>query len=59
MRFIRCFGSHALTWHRKIVDCTDGKHCQRLVTEAELETLLRQGWHVVVCLPSGKIVVSN
>jgi integrase len=40
-------------------DCPDGEHCQRLVTEQELETLLMQGWHVVFCLPSGKIVVSN
>lgn len=40
-------------------NCSDGEHCQRLVTEQELETLLPQGWHVVTCLPSGKIVVSN
>jgi integrase len=47
------------SWKKKIIDCNDGKHCQRLVTEQELETLLMQGWHVVVCLPSGKVVVSN
>ena len=39
--------------------CADGQNCQRLVSEVELETLLTQGWHVVLCLPSGKIVVSN
>jgi integrase len=39
--------------------CTDGKHCQRIVTEPEAETLLNQGWHIITCLPSGKIVVSN
>jgi glycyl-tRNA synthetase beta subunit len=39
--------------------CADSEHCQRLVTEQELETLLTQGWNVVLCLPSGKIVVSN
>ena len=39
--------------------CADGHNCQRLVNEAELETLLIQGWHVVMCLPSGKIVVGN
>jgi integrase len=40
-------------------NCTDGKHCQRLVTEQELEGLLTQGWRIVMCLPSGRIVVSN
>ena len=39
--------------------CADCQHCQRLVSEEQLETLLTQGWHVVMCLPSGKIVVSN
>ena len=39
-------------------DCADGL-CQRLVNEEQLETLLTQGWHVVMCLPSGKIVVGN
>lgn len=39
--------------------CTDGEHCQRVVSEQELETLLAQGWHVVMCLPSGRVVVSN
>ena len=38
--------------------CADGL-CQRLVSEEQLETLLTQGWHVVLCLPSGKIVVGN
>ena len=44
---------------KKETVCADGKNCQRLVTEKQLETMLTQGWHVVVCLPSGKIVVSN
>lgn len=44
---------------QKANGCTDGKNCQRVASEAELETLLTQGWHVVLCLPSGKIVVSN
>ena len=39
--------------------CADGLNCQRLVSEEQLETLLIQGWHVVMCLPSGKIVVTN
>jgi hypothetical protein len=40
-------------------DCPDGKHCQRIVSEAELEDELAQGWRVAAVLPSGKIVVSN
>ncbi len=39
--------------------CKDGEHCQRLVTEQDLEVMLAQGWRVVTCLPSGKIVVGN
>jgi integrase len=39
--------------------CSDGEHCQRLVSEAELPGLLSQGWHAQLVLPSGKIVVSN
>jgi integrase len=39
--------------------CTDGKNCQRLVTELELPDMLADGWKVVATLPSGKIVVSN
>ena len=35
------------------------RQCQPLVTEVELPKLLAQGWRVVVCLPSGKIVVGN
>jgi len=38
---------------------TKKEDCQRLITEAELETWLSQGWHVQAVLPSGKIVVSN
>jgi integrase len=44
---------------KKDIICKDEQNCQRLVSEPELETLLTQGWHVVMCLPSGKIVVSN
>jgi integrase len=40
-------------------NCADGEHCQRIVTEAELDMLLAQGWKFVATLPSGKIVVSN
>ena len=40
-------------------DCVNGQHCQRLVSEEQVESLLTQGWHVVFCLPSGKIIVSN
>jgi len=39
--------------------CTDGKNCQRLVTELELPDMLADGWKVVATLPSGKIVISN
>jgi hypothetical protein len=38
---------------------SNGEHYQRVVTEDEVETLLSQGWKVVACLPSGKVVVSN
>jgi integrase len=40
-------------------NCEDGKHCQRIVSEADLGDLLAEGWKVVATLPSGKIVVSN
>jgi hypothetical protein len=40
-------------------NCANGKHCQRIVSEAELGGLLTQGWQVAAVLPSGKIVVSN
>ena len=40
-------------------NCANGKHCQRIVNEAELEALLTEGWSVAAVLPSGKIVVSN
>jgi integrase len=39
--------------------CTNGQHCQRIVSEAELGGMLAQGWRVAAVLPSGKIVVSN
>lgn len=38
-------------------DCSDGKHCQRIVSEEELPALLAEGFHVAAVLPSGKVVV--
>jgi integrase len=40
-------------------DCTDGKHCQRIVAESELEGFLVNGWHVAATLGSGKIVIDE
>jgi hypothetical protein len=40
-------------------NCADGEHCQKIVSEAELDAMLTQGWRVAAILPSGKIVVSN
>lgn len=40
-------------------DCENGEHCQRVVGEAELASLLSEGWHASLVLPSGKIVVSH
>jgi hypothetical protein len=40
-------------------NCEDGAHCQRVVGEGELPTLLSRGWKVSAVLPSGKIVVSD
>ncbi len=39
--------------------CSDGEHCQRIVSEQELPELLAQGGHVAAVLPSGKIVVET
>jgi hypothetical protein len=39
--------------------CAGGLHCQRIVVEDELPTLLTQGWRVAAVLPSGKVVVNN
>jgi integrase len=39
--------------------CANGKHCQKIVSEAELGGMLAEGWRVAAVLPSGKIVVSN
>jgi hypothetical protein len=39
--------------------CADGRHCEKICAENELEVLLAQGWRVAAVLPSGKIVVSN
>jgi hypothetical protein len=38
-------------------NCTNGVHCQRIVSEEELPALLAQGGHVAAVLPSGKVVV--
>jgi len=39
--------------------CRDGLHCQRIVTEEELEEYLAQGFKVQMVLPSGKVVVES
>ena len=39
--------------------CSDGEHCQKVVSEQELEPLLAQGWRVVATLPSGRIVLER
>jgi len=40
-------------------NCSDGKHCQKIVSEVELSELLADGWTFVATLPSGKCVVGN
>jgi site-specific recombinase XerC len=40
-------------------DCSDDKHCQKIVSEDELPQLLANGWMFVATLPSGKCVVNN
>lgn len=40
-------------------NCSNGKHCQRIVSEDELPELLTAGWRFVATLPSGKVVVSD
>lgn len=37
----------------------ENEDCQRIVTEKELPNYLDRGWHVVLTLPSGKIVVES
>jgi hypothetical protein len=44
---------------QKHKDCSNGSHCQRIVSEDELPMLLAGGWRFVATLPSGKCVVSN
>jgi len=44
---------------RKEKECTDGEHCQRVVSEEALPELLAQGWHASIVLPSGKIVLER
>jgi len=38
---------------------TDSEDCQRIVTEADLEGYLAEGWRIVAALPSGKIVIEK
>lgn len=45
--------------HKPEKACEDGKHCQRVASEAELPALLKDGWHASIVLPSGKIVVER
>jgi response regulator RpfG family c-di-GMP phosphodiesterase len=40
-------------------DCSDGEHCQKIVSEENLNTLLAEGYKFVAPLPSGKCVVEN
>ena len=40
-------------------DCSNGEHCQCIVSEQELPKLLAEGFHVAAVLPSGKIVVET
>jgi hypothetical protein len=40
-------------------NCEDGEHCQKVIGEEELASLLSQGWHASLVLPSGKVVVSR
>jgi fructose/tagatose bisphosphate aldolase len=39
--------------------CTDGEHCQEIVSEGELAKFLGEGWKLVAALPSGKIVIGR
>lgn len=39
--------------------CSDGQHCQHIVSEEELPALLAEGGHVAAVLPSGKVVVET
>jgi hypothetical protein len=58
--------SRANDWERLLkkgrktaADCSDGEHCQKIVSEDELPQLLANGWTYVATSPSGKVVVSN
>ena len=44
---------------KKITECTDGEHCQKVCEESELPSLLTQGWKASIVLPSGKVVVEK
>ena len=39
--------------------CEEGKNCQKVIGEEELETWLAKGWEVKIVLPSGKIVIEK
>lgn len=40
-------------------DCTDDKHCQKMVTEDNLAGYLKTGWKVITALGSGKVVIEK
>lgn len=40
-------------------NCKDGEHCQKVVGEEELASLLSEGWTATLVLPSGKVVVTR
>ncbi|MCW4053435.1 MAG: hypothetical protein NWE84_00750 [Candidatus Bathyarchaeota archaeon] len=48
-----------LEQQRQNNNCADGEHCQRIVSEEDLDGFLAQGWRVAGVLPSRKIVVSD
>ena len=45
--------------NKKEEACTDGKNCQRMVSEEDLAKFLGEGWKVVATLPSGRIVIDK
>jgi hypothetical protein len=54
--------SKAKDWEKQLAkgeNCTNGEHCQRIVSEQELPELLAEGGHVAAVLPSGKVVVET
>ncbi len=47
------------TRQEKETACTDGSHCQEMVSEEDLSKFLGEGWKVVATLPSGNIVIDR